>query len=90
MLSILIICGIIAVFFARTLYLELEETKKQLKEVIKINHEIYEELMLANQEIEELTYGKSEARTRSKNRNDFLSADDPMEALLKQVGKLER
>lgn len=86
MLSILIICGIIAVFYARTLYLELEETKKQLKEVIEINHQIYEQLIDATQELEELKYGKSETRTQNKKANDFLSADDPMEAILSQVG----
>lgn len=76
--------------YTYALHKENKETKKQLEEVIKINHEIYKELTSANQEIEELKYGKSAAKTRRKNGYDFLSADDPMDALLREAGRIKR
>ena len=87
-ISIYILFGL--AIYTRSLYQEHKKTKEQLEEVIKINHQIYEELTLANQEIEELKYGKSQAKTRNRNSHDFLSADDPMEALLREVGRVKR
>ena len=87
-ISIYILFGL--ALYARMLHLEHKKTKEQLEEVIKINNQIYKELTLANQEIEELKYGKTQPKTKNRNSLDFLSADDPMDALLREVGRVKR
>lgn len=71
------------------LYLELKSTKEHLEMVKSANKRLSENLKIANQKIKELT-GECD-KTNTKNKIPaFLLADDPMDEILKSVGRLER
>jgi hypothetical protein len=76
--------------YARGLYLELKKTKEHLEMVKNINRRLNDSLNIANQRISELTEGKGETNKRHTKIPGWLLADDPMDEILKSVGRVEK
>lgn len=76
--------------YARGLFLELKSTKEHLEMSKNANKRLYENLKFANQQIEELRGESDKTNTNNTKMPTFLLSDDPMDEILKSVGKLER
>ena len=73
--------------YARGTYLELKQTQEQVKKLTQKNRSLTAELINVCKENAEL---KGEPIPRYSGKQDFLSADDPMDAILSEVGKVSR
>lgn len=66
---------------------EKDEQIKSQKETIK---QLETELRTANKHIAHLSQGSSEVNAKSNNIPDSVLADDPMDAILRNVGRIDR
>lgn len=88
--SAVVLIAIISVCYARSLYTELKLTKELLELSRSANKQMTEKLEIANQQIADIKAGSSDKKTKSTKMPAFLSADDPMDALLRDVGRISR
>lgn len=85
-LSILVILAC----YTWSLRMDLKRTEEFLELSRRANRALVEKLAEANKQVAELRTGSSKEKPRPSKMPAFLSADDPMDALLRDVGKLSR
>ena len=77
--------------FTRSLYLELKDTRDKLEKTRTIMNTFYNELQATRKKLDNLQRGQKKEQNPPKEKiPSFLLADDPMEALLKDVGKVSK
>lgn len=70
--------------------MELKSTKELLDLSRSANRQLQEKLAIANQQIAELKSGSNGEKPKQPKDPAFLLADDPMEELLRDVGRIDR
>ena len=88
--------ALVFVCYAASLSKELKAAEEELRKAKLTIKQLYSELQKANKQISKMQQGNTAAGTQDEAGGKkekipaFLLADDPMEALLKDVGKLSR
>ena len=76
--------------YARAAHKAYKSTEAELEEAKRTIKFLENNLRIANSEIKNLKYGSDKSKPSANNNQipDFLLADDPMQALLHEVGKV--